>query len=132
VSHLPSKSAQVGHFLYTESQNNFWTLSDIVIFFQDHQCLRIKILGDCYYCVAGVPKPGTGIFVNVKTMLYVVVSYNLVSKLLSTQIDFPDPRHANNCVKMGLDMINLITEVNVLQYIFMYSKTRIECENMYH
>uniref|UniRef100_A0A3Q1HUC2 adenylate cyclase n=1 Tax=Anabas testudineus TaxID=64144 RepID=A0A3Q1HUC2_ANATE len=23
----------------------------------EHQCLRIKILGDCYYCVAGVPEP---------------------------------------------------------------------------
>ncbi|XP_026219775.1 adenylate cyclase type 8 [Anabas testudineus] len=24
---------------------------------EEHQCLRIKILGDCYYCVAGVPEP---------------------------------------------------------------------------
>ncbi|XP_070781496.1 adenylate cyclase type 8 [Enoplosus armatus] len=23
----------------------------------EHQCLRIKILGDCYYCVSGVPEP---------------------------------------------------------------------------
>ncbi|XP_047429722.1 adenylate cyclase type 8 [Mugil cephalus] len=23
----------------------------------EHHCLRIKILGDCYYCVSGVPKP---------------------------------------------------------------------------
>ena len=22
---------------------------------QEHQCLRIKILGDCYYCVSGLP-----------------------------------------------------------------------------
>jgi hypothetical protein len=25
--------------------------------------------------------------------------------------DSTDPRHANNCVEMGLDMINLISEV---------------------
>ena len=25
--------------------------------FQEHQCLRIKILGDCYYCVAGLLDP---------------------------------------------------------------------------
>ncbi|XP_019953209.2 adenylate cyclase type 8 [Paralichthys olivaceus] len=24
---------------------------------EDHHCLRIKILGDCYYCVSGVPEP---------------------------------------------------------------------------
>ncbi|XP_014232958.2 adenylate cyclase type 7 [Trichogramma pretiosum] len=38
--------------------------------------LRIKFLGDCYYCVAGVPQP--------------------------------DPRHAANCVDLGLDMIDII------------------------
>uniref|UniRef100_A0AAY4B6E8 adenylate cyclase n=1 Tax=Denticeps clupeoides TaxID=299321 RepID=A0AAY4B6E8_9TELE len=24
---------------------------------EDHHCMRIKILGDCYYCVSGVPEP---------------------------------------------------------------------------
>ena len=24
---------------------------------QDNHCLRIKILGDCYYCVSGLPDP---------------------------------------------------------------------------
>ncbi|XP_041831980.1 adenylate cyclase type 8 [Melanotaenia boesemani] len=24
---------------------------------EEHHCLRIKLLGDCYYCVSGVPKP---------------------------------------------------------------------------
>lgn len=38
--------------------------------------MRIKILGDCYYCVSGLP-----------------VSL---------------PRHAKNCVKMGLDMCEAI------------------------
>ena len=47
--------------------------------FQKHNCMRIKILGDCYYCVSGVPTP--------------------------------DPRHAHNCVEMGLDMIGMIREV---------------------
>ncbi len=41
--------------------------------------MRIKILGDCYYCVAGVPDP--------------------------------DPMHANNTVKLGLKMIDLIKRV---------------------
>ncbi|XP_045907833.1 adenylate cyclase type 8 [Micropterus dolomieu] len=27
---------------------------------EEHQCLRIKILGDCYYCVSGVPEPQGG------------------------------------------------------------------------
>lgn len=24
---------------------------------QEHHCLRIKLLGDCYYCVSGLPEP---------------------------------------------------------------------------
>ena len=23
----------------------------------EHHCLRIKLLGDCYYCVSGLPEP---------------------------------------------------------------------------
>ena len=30
------------------------------IFQQEHHCMRIKILGDCYYCVSGVPEPQLG------------------------------------------------------------------------
>lgn len=41
--------------------------------------MRIKILGDCYYCVSGLP--------------------------------IPRPNHADNCVKMGLKMIEIIREV---------------------
>ena len=26
-----------------------------IIMFQESHCLRIKLLGDCYYCVAGLP-----------------------------------------------------------------------------
>uniref|UniRef100_A0A8C5B5A5 Adenylate cyclase type 7 n=1 Tax=Gadus morhua TaxID=8049 RepID=A0A8C5B5A5_GADMO len=49
---------------------------------KENECMRIKILGDCYYCVSGLP-----------------VSL---------------PKHAKNCVKMGLDMceaIKLVREV---------------------
>uniref|UniRef100_A0A8U8C3A3 adenylate cyclase n=1 Tax=Geospiza parvula TaxID=87175 RepID=A0A8U8C3A3_GEOPR len=28
----------------------------ILIFFKENHCLRIKILGDCYYCVSGLPE----------------------------------------------------------------------------
>ena len=28
-----------------------------VFFFQDNNCQRIKLLGDCYYCVCGLPDP---------------------------------------------------------------------------
>lgn len=48
---------------------------------KENQCLRIKILGDCYYCVSGLP----------------------VSR----------PQHAENCVKMGLSMIEAIRFVRV-------------------
>jgi hypothetical protein len=41
--------------------------------------MRIKILGDCYYCVSGLP--------------------------------IPRQNHADNCVKMGLEMIEVIKSV---------------------
>ncbi|XP_053904791.1 adenylate cyclase type 7 [Malaclemys terrapin pileata] len=46
---------------------------------KENECMRIKILGDCYYCVSGLP-----------------VSL---------------PVHAQNCVKMGLDMCEAIKQV---------------------
>ncbi|KAK7083434.1 Adenylate cyclase type 2, partial [Halocaridina rubra] len=46
---------------------------------EENNCLRIKILGDCYYCVSGVP-------------------------------EYTD-RHANNCVQVGLKMIDIIRDV---------------------
>ncbi len=54
------------------------TTTAVLIFclMQDNDCMRIKILGDCYYCVSGLPDP------------------------------LPD--HANDCVKMGLDMCEAI------------------------
>lgn len=29
----------------------------VSLFWQENHCLRIKILGDCYYCVSGLPEP---------------------------------------------------------------------------
>lgn len=56
------------------------TLNDLVETFDEfaekNNCLRIKLLGDCYYCVSGLPKF--------------------------------DPQHALNCIRMGLDMIDII------------------------
>ncbi|XP_068202815.1 LOW QUALITY PROTEIN: adenylate cyclase type 2-like [Palaemon carinicauda] len=46
---------------------------------ETNNCLRIKILGDCYYCVSGVP-------------------------------EYTD-EHAHNCLKVGLEMIDIIREV---------------------
>ncbi|TRY75805.1 hypothetical protein TCAL_07001 [Tigriopus californicus] len=62
------------------------TLNDLFGSFDEaaetHKCMRIKILGDCYYCVSGVPTP-----------------------------DEEKPNHAENCVEMGLAMIKLIKTV---------------------
>ncbi|XP_060564084.1 adenylate cyclase type 2-like isoform X2 [Ruditapes philippinarum] len=46
---------------------------------EKNNCMRIKILGDCYYCVSGLP--------------------------------MPTEKHAINCVKMGLKMIEAIRNV---------------------
>ena len=52
------------------------------LLFQKNKCMRIKILGDCYYCVAGAP--------------------------------YPDPDHAKHSIQMGLDMIDLISDVRYI------------------
>ncbi|GBM50549.1 Adenylate cyclase type 2, partial [Araneus ventricosus] len=56
------------------------TLNELFGRFDDraekNSCLRIKLLGDCYYCVSGLPDD--------------------------------DPRHADHCVQMALDMIDII------------------------
>ncbi|XP_035213083.1 adenylate cyclase type 2-like isoform X3 [Stegodyphus dumicola] len=54
---------------------------------ENNGCMRIKLLGDCYYCVSGVP--------------------------------YRNPRHADNCVVTGLEMIDIISQVHITK------KTRI-------
>ena len=51
--------------------------------------MRIKILGDCYYCISGLPTPDP--------------------EDKDKTVDNPD--HAKNSVEMGLEMIELIREV---------------------
>ncbi|XP_035212478.1 adenylate cyclase type 2-like isoform X3 [Stegodyphus dumicola] len=75
------------------------TLNELFGRFDDsaerNSCLRIKLLGDCYYCVSGVPDS--------------------------------DPQHADHCVQMALDMIDIIrnfreeTHVNVDMRIGVHS-----------
>ncbi|XP_054714363.1 adenylate cyclase type 2-like [Uloborus diversus] len=75
------------------------TLNELFGRFDDsaerNSCLRIKLLGDCYYCVSGVPNR--------------------------------DPLHADHCVQMALDMIDIIrnfreeTRVNVDMRIGVHS-----------
>uniref|UniRef100_A0A673YNX5 Adenylate cyclase type 6 n=1 Tax=Salmo trutta TaxID=8032 RepID=A0A673YNX5_SALTR len=67
---------------------------------QENHCLRIKILGDCYYCVSGLPEPRAD--------------------------------HAHCCVEMGVDMIEAIslvrevTGVNVNMRVGIHSG-RVHC-----
>lgn len=53
ISNLPRTTLNTHTFLLTDDINflNF----TFPPFPQENQCLRIKILGDCYYCVSGLP-----------------------------------------------------------------------------
>ena len=51
--------------------------------------MRIKILGDCYYCISGLPAPDPE----------------------DKEKQISNPEHARNSVEMGLEMIELIREV---------------------
>ena len=65
------------------------TLNDLFGRFDEsaeaNNCLRIKLLGDCYYCVSGVPEY--------------------------------DANHAINCVRMGLEMIDIIRSVREERFV---------------
>ena len=67
------------------------TLNDLFGKFDEaadrNQCLRIKILGDCYYCINGLPIPD------------------------KDGKDVKDAKHARNSIEMGLEMISMIREV---------------------
>lgn len=34
---------------------NFFLFNVFTVISQENECMRIKILGDCYYCVSGLP-----------------------------------------------------------------------------
>lgn len=36
---------------------SYGSLYFYILSLQENHCLRIKILGDCYYCVSGLPEP---------------------------------------------------------------------------
>ena len=61
----------------------------ILVSIQKHNCMRIKILGDCYYCISGLPSPDPE----------------------DKEKHISNPDHARNSVEMGLAMIDLIREV---------------------
>lgn len=60
---------------------------------QKHQCLRIKILGDCYYCIAGLPTPD-----KVNSTCVTILRHQ-------DGKDVKDAKHAKNSIEMGLEMI---------------------------
>lgn len=56
---FPYKSEQKSIYIFID-----WVITsvlcvqhDCACLLQEHHCLRIKILGDCYYCVSGLPEP---------------------------------------------------------------------------
>ena len=64
-------------------------LYNLSLHIQRHNCMRIKILGDCYYCISGLPSPDPE----------------------DKEKHISNPHHARNSVEMGLEMIDLIKEV---------------------
>ncbi|XP_018027268.1 adenylate cyclase type 6 [Hyalella azteca] len=56
-SHYPNETSrrkaflETRHCIYTSLKSLFDRLAT------EHHCLRIKLLGDCYYCVSGLPEP---------------------------------------------------------------------------
>lgn len=82
---------------------------------EKHKIMRIKILGDCYYGVSGIPEfavMGSKLKKNKTTCNSELVG----SKSASSSSYKPFVRcdnHAINCVNMGLDMIHYIRCLNI-------------------
>uniref|UniRef100_A0A1I8PK05 adenylate cyclase n=1 Tax=Stomoxys calcitrans TaxID=35570 RepID=A0A1I8PK05_STOCA len=91
----------------------------------EHHCLRIKLLGDCYYCVSGLPEPrpdhahcavemGLDMIDAIAFDRLAAEHHCLRIKLLGdcyycvSGLPEPRPDHAHCAVEMGLDMIDAI------------------------
>ncbi|XP_069552701.1 adenylate cyclase type 8 [Brachyistius frenatus] len=72
---------------------------------EEHHCLRIKILGDCYYCVSGVPEPQRGhARYCVEMGLAMINTIRYVRKQLNFDIDMRIGIHSGSvlCGVLGL------------------------------
>ncbi|XP_072235313.1 adenylate cyclase type 8-like [Leuresthes tenuis] len=72
---------------------------------EEHQCLRIKILGDCYYCVSGVPQPQRGhARCCVEMGLSMISTIRYVRRELQQEVDMRIGVHSGSvlCGVMGL------------------------------
>uniref|UniRef100_A0A3P9J6N1 adenylate cyclase n=1 Tax=Oryzias latipes TaxID=8090 RepID=A0A3P9J6N1_ORYLA len=71
----------------------------------EHQCLRIKILGDCYYCVSGVPEPQRGHARSCVEMgLSMISTIRYVRRELQQEVDMRIGIHSGSvlCGVLGL------------------------------
>uniref|UniRef100_A0A3B1IT33 adenylate cyclase n=1 Tax=Astyanax mexicanus TaxID=7994 RepID=A0A3B1IT33_ASTMX len=72
---------------------------------EEHHCLRIKILGDCYYCVSGVPEPQRAhARCCVEMGLAMIDTIRYVSKQLNHDMDMRIGIHSGSvlCGVLGL------------------------------
>uniref|UniRef100_H2MEP5 adenylate cyclase n=1 Tax=Oryzias latipes TaxID=8090 RepID=H2MEP5_ORYLA len=72
---------------------------------EEHHCLRIKILGDCYYCVSGVPEPQHAhARCCVEMGLAMIATIRLVRKQLNFDLDMRIGIHSGSvlCGVLGL------------------------------
>uniref|UniRef100_A0A3B5L6G2 adenylate cyclase n=1 Tax=Xiphophorus couchianus TaxID=32473 RepID=A0A3B5L6G2_9TELE len=72
---------------------------------EEHHCLRIKILGDCYYCVSGVPEPQLAhARYCVEMGLAMISTIRLVQKQLNIDLDMRIGIHSGSilCGVLGL------------------------------
>uniref|UniRef100_H3DG36 adenylate cyclase n=1 Tax=Tetraodon nigroviridis TaxID=99883 RepID=H3DG36_TETNG len=72
---------------------------------EEHHCLRIKILGDCYYCVSGVPEPQRAHARHCVEMgLAMINTIRYVRKQLKFEVDMRIGIHSGSvlCGVLGL------------------------------
>lgn len=100
----------------------------LCLYSQENHCLRIKILGDCYYCVSGLPEPRADhahCCVEMGVDMIEAISYVFLY-LIAHHVSFASQRACQLTCVRDCRLVREVTGVNVNMRVGIHSG-RVHC-----